>query len=89
MNQEDKDYTPYCPDCQSCGEDGCCPPTQCKFTETGHYCEINLKKLKIAYKLLDYIYDMQWLTDDELDTLSVVEEELYSKYFNNEQDNQD
>ena len=24
-------YSSYCPTCQSCGEEFCCPPTKCKF----------------------------------------------------------
>lgn len=32
----------YCPECGSCGETGCCPPTKCK-TVRGLYCDHNLK----------------------------------------------
>ena len=29
--QQHKEDSPYCPTCGSCGEEGCCPPTRCKF----------------------------------------------------------
>lgn len=46
---ESNEHNPYCPDCDSCGEDPCCPAANCKMTPTGHYCESNLKTLRLAY----------------------------------------
>ena len=30
-------YSPYCPSCGACGEEGCCPPTRCKHDEKCMY----------------------------------------------------
>ena len=29
--EDDEFESPYCPTCGSCGVDGCCPPTTCKY----------------------------------------------------------
>ena len=41
--------SPYCPVCESCGEDGCCPAASCKMHPEGHYCETNLLELRFRY----------------------------------------
>lgn len=43
--------SPYCKDCGSCGEDGCCPPTKCTLSGGGKYCEYYIKLLKATYKV--------------------------------------
>jgi len=30
---EDETQSPYCPVCEACGDDGCCPPWICKHTD--------------------------------------------------------
>lgn len=47
-----KDYSPYCPVCSGCGEDGCCSAVNCKQHPDGHYCETYLKELKLSYSIL-------------------------------------
>jgi hypothetical protein len=44
-------YSPYCPVCSGCGEDGCCSAMVCKQNPEGHYCETYLKDLKFGYKM--------------------------------------
>ena len=41
--------SPYCPICEACGEDGCCPATSCKQHPDGDYCEGYLAELKFTY----------------------------------------
>lgn len=54
----DKDwekYSPYCPICSGCGEDGCCRATICQQHPDGHYCESYLKELKFGYKMYHHL----------------------------------
>jgi hypothetical protein len=32
--------SPYCPICEACGEDGCCPATSCEQHPDGDYCKV-------------------------------------------------
>lgn len=55
---EDKEYSPYCEECNSCGDDGCCPPDKCKYSR--YYLRdaqkqiLDLKtKLALAVEALD------------------------------------
>lgn len=45
-----------CPECGSCGEEGCCPPDQCK-TVQGLYCEGNLQSYKTMEQQWDIMYE--------------------------------
>lgn len=48
----------YCPECESCGEEVCCSPVNCKYVEKGFYCETNLRHLKFGYVMYNILYDM-------------------------------
>jgi hypothetical protein len=48
--------SPYCPECNSCGEDGCCSPTKCNVSPTGLYCKYYLSLLKATYRVHTDIY---------------------------------
>jgi hypothetical protein len=41
--------SPYCPICEACGEDGCCPATSCQQHPDGDYCKGYLAELKFTY----------------------------------------
>lgn len=59
MGEKDKeDYSPYCPDCEACGEEGCCSPLNCRHTAEGHYCKSYLKDLHFAYLMHDDLYNL-------------------------------
>lgn len=45
----------YCPECGSCGEEGCCPPDNCE-TVQGLYCEGNLRSYKALEEQWDIMY---------------------------------
>lgn len=50
MEENQEEYkSPYCPICSACGEDGCCPATNCKQHPEGHYCLEYLSELKFGY----------------------------------------
>jgi hypothetical protein len=58
MLQEIKDNnSPYCPVCDGCGEDLCCPATFCQQHPDGSYCNRYLKDLKFDYKMNRWIAD--------------------------------
>lgn len=46
-----EDFSPYCPKCDACGEEGCCSPINCKQSPEGHYCERYLADLKFGYHM--------------------------------------
>ena len=48
----DELYSPYCDDCGSCGEEGCCPPDMCKTVKC-MYPDSNLK----SYKSMEADYE--------------------------------
>lgn len=54
----EEDYSPYCPVCTGCGEEGCCSPLNCEQHPDGEYCEWYLRDLKFGYKMYDDIYDL-------------------------------
>jgi hypothetical protein len=53
-----EDYSPYCPVCSGCGEDGCCPATMCEQSPEGDYCQTYLKELKFGYIMYHEILKM-------------------------------
>ena len=59
--EEEESTSPYCPICESCGEDGCCPAANCRMDPAGHYCETNLLELRFRYwmykDLMNLVYD--------------------------------
>ncbi len=54
--QQEKNYYPYCPICDACGESGCCSAMSCQQHPDGHYCESYLRDLKIAYLMEKFFY---------------------------------
>ena len=65
----DDNWSPYCEECGSCGETGCCTPLRCAYINmvkkgTGKYCEGNFNDLEFMYKLAQKLYDKY--RDDEI-----------------------
>ncbi len=58
---KEEDYSPYCPICEACGEDGCCSAARCKQHPDGHYCQGYLKELRFSYwmykDLMELVYE--------------------------------
>jgi hypothetical protein len=63
--------TPYCSECNSCGEEGCCSPLKCKQSPNGEYCSSNLTHLKFGYHM------NMWMTNN---LLNLIPKELKEKY---------
>ena len=57
MAQTNNNYSPYCPVCDGCGEDGCCSAMCCEQHPDGSYCATYLKDLKFGYKMDKWIAD--------------------------------
>jgi len=51
LKSQEESYSPYCPICSSCGEEGCCSPIMCEQHPDGHYCKSNLTHLQFAYHM--------------------------------------
>ena len=55
---DNDDYSPYCPICEGCGEDGCCSAISCKQHPDGSYCKTYLKDLKFGYLLSKELFKL-------------------------------
>lgn len=70
---EQEEYSPYCPVCSACGEEGCCSPMSCDQDPNGHYCKGYLKDLKFGYAMNEWV--QKNLLDEKL-----ISKELIEKY---------
>lgn len=68
-----EDYSPYCPVCTACGEEGCCSAMSCKQDPNGDYCEGHLLDLKFGYMM------NKWVQENTLDE-KLIPKELIEKY---------
>ena len=82
-----EDYSPYCPICGGCGEEGCCPPTMCKQHPDGDYCETYLRDLKFGYVLNDWFHNklLETLPQEVQDQYLQKWDELYDVFYKNEE----
>ena len=46
-----QEYSPYCPICEACGEEGCCSAMACQQDPNGHSCKGYLQDLKFGYAM--------------------------------------
>jgi hypothetical protein len=58
INANNEDYSPYCPICNSCGEDACCSAMSCQQDPNGKYCETYLKELKFGYLMYHKLFEL-------------------------------
>lgn len=61
--ESNEDYSPYCPICSGCGEDGCCSALMCEQDPKGYYCQTYLKELQFGYRMYNDL--MELLDKDE------------------------
>ena len=82
-NNIEDDYSPYCPECDGCGIDGCCSALCCKQSPDGDYCGTYLKDLKFGYAmhkdLFKFIYENN--TDDKYKEILDYYEKIYDVYW--------
>ena len=83
MNKEEE-YNPYCPICDSCGEDGCCSATSCKQHPEGKYCETYLKELKFGYLMYHKLSELIDGDEKYQSEVDKIWDELYDKVFKDE-----
>lgn len=89
MSQEN--YSPYCPICSACGEDGCCSALCCQQHPDGDYCETYLKELRFGYALNKQFYKELYnkLSKELQEECDKIWEETYDNIFkSDEEDNQ-
>ena len=81
IKENKSEYSPYCPICSGCGEDGCCPATACKQHPDGKYCETYLAELKFGYLMYHKLMELIG-GDEKYETqVDVIWNELYDKVF--------
>lgn len=66
-------YSPYCPVCSGCGEEGCCSPLKCKQDPEGHYCQTYLNDLRFGYMMFT---DLDKLLEEKKDKYPELLEEV-------------
>lgn len=80
--EENEEYeSPYCPVCDGCGEDGCCPATCCQQDPNGDYCKTYLKDLKFGYIMYKEL--MNLVSEDEKykEQIDKIWDETYDRIF--------
>ena len=55
---EEEFESPYCKNCGSCGNEGCCPPTMCTFEKDCKYKETYLQDLEFGYLMYQELSEM-------------------------------
>lgn len=71
MSEDKETYSPYCPVCEGCGEEGCCSPMMCRQDPNGSYCQSYLNDLKFGYKMYNQIMEM--LEEDQEKNKEILE----------------
>jgi hypothetical protein len=78
--EEIKDnYSPYCPVCSGCGEDGCCSASICKMDPDGSFCSTYYRDLKFGYKMDKWFHNNIYEKLDE--TLKKEYDEMWDKTY--------
>jgi hypothetical protein len=79
-------YSPYCPDCEACGETGCCSPLMCNHTENGNYCKGYLKELQFGYHMHRWFekHLLEHLPIEKIDEYDKEWDEAYDVFVMNE-----
>jgi len=74
-------YSPYCPVCEGCGEDGCCSAMVCQQSPDGSYCKTYLKDLKLGY-YMDELIEKKIYEDKEKykELIEYIESEFDKAY---------
>jgi hypothetical protein len=83
-SDSNEDYSPYCPDCGACGEDGCCSALFCKQTQTGHYCKGYLRDLQFGYAMHKEMWDLIPNDTETQKKLDEIYDKNYDIFYRNE-----
>jgi hypothetical protein len=89
---EKENYSPYCPICEACGEDGCCSANMCKQDPNGHYCSIYTKDMKLSYNILkdldEFLDDNKEKYQEVIDFIGVSFDKHWDRVMKNNNDNE-
>lgn len=81
----ENDFSPYCPVCSGCGEEGCCTPLKCTQSPDGSYCESYLQDLKFGYAMYESVMSLieaqQEKHKELLDSINTKFEENYDIFY--------
>ena len=80
--------SPYCPVCDGCGEDDCCPATKCQMSPEGHYCETYLRDLKFGYLMHKDMWDLIPKDPETQVKLDEIFDKNYERVYRKETHNQ-
>lgn len=79
-----RDYSPYCPECDSCGESGCCPPINCNMGPNGDYYQFYLTELRQTWvlynRLMNFIDENSEKYQELIDTDEQNQKEVENKF---------
>lgn len=75
------DHDQYCKECGACGEEYCCPPTQCKQTSECDYRQSYLKDLKFGYEMYMWAIDNIEFTPEQESMFKKKWLETFNKYY--------
>lgn len=73
---QSEEDSPYCTECQACGEEGCCSPLNCSQSENGSYCKSYLKDLKFGYHM------NQWVEENLINDFNPELKKKYDEEWN-------
>lgn len=79
----EQEYSPYCPICTGCGEEGCCSPLGCTMDKDGTYCESNLKDLKYGYRMYKEL--MKLFYDDNKEQIDKIISKVWDEVYTQKQ----
>jgi len=79
--EEEEKYSPYCPMCSACGEEGCCSALMCRHDPKGHYCAGYIEDLRFGYAMYDDIMDLLHKDEEKNKELLEIIEGLFDKNY--------
>jgi hypothetical protein len=87
--EDDDNYSPYCPVCSGCGESGCCSPKNCTPDNIlCQYPKTYTADLKLGYRTWDKWYDLldenDWFGKKE-EFMKIYHEELDIRFSTDEE----
>lgn len=80
----EESYSPYCPICDACGEDGCCSAMSCKQHPDGRYCQTYLNELRFGYLMFKEMYEMICDDPNYKEKLEVMYDKNYDRIWDTE-----
>ena len=88
-DDENDNYSPYCPVCTGCGESGCCSPKNCDPDNINcQYPKTYTADLKLGYRTFERFWDLleenSWFGKKK-EFMKIYDEELDYRFGNDEE----